>query len=162
MTEYELLAKTYAMSKSGYMKLKTYPMIGTIIPYFEKSSTFALEKAGLPEFETLESTYITPTLTKLDSSYVNPAATKTVEYAESVKAKCAKTADGLGSRPEDAKQKFSQAKAKAAQVVESTKTTVQSYVDEAKDVALSAKAKVSSIFDTGATTADVEGGDSAE
>ena len=150
--DYPLLSDSYAMSKTGYLKLRELPVFKGALPYVESTTAYALTKAGLPaEMETLEASYITPTLTKLDEKYVSPAAVV-------VKEKYTKTTDGLGSRPlpeykekvvsavECAKTKAEAYKATALGKAEAYKATALGYYDDAKDVVASSKAKVQGFF----------------
>ena len=153
------------------MKLRTLPVLASALPLAESTTAYVLGKAGLPnEMDALETSYITTALSKLDD-YIEPCATTTVKYAETVKEKCSKATDKLGSRPEhiegyknkvkgavdscktcalekvDAyKGTVDKYKTNALEKVDSCKTTAVSYYDDVKEKAAGYKEKVSSLF----------------
>lgn len=97
--EYQLLQDAYKLSKQGWTKLRTYPVLSSMMPLAESTTALALGKAGL-DIESIEQCYIWPTLSKLDAKYVSKVASSTLKTVENTKASVKAAGDGLGSRKE--------------------------------------------------------------
>lgn len=148
--KYELLQGAYQLSKDGWCKMKTYPVLATVLPFAETTTAFALDKAGLPELAALETAYITPTLSELDIKYVSPLTVTTIkkfdETKDTVKAKYEAATDSLGSRKED----VDGYKAQLSQKYGATRDAVVEKYDSTKEAVLhavsAAKTSVASTF----------------
>uniref|UniRef100_A0A7S1CWC9 Uncharacterized protein n=1 Tax=Picochlorum oklahomense TaxID=249345 RepID=A0A7S1CWC9_9CHLO len=121
---YELLQDAYKLSKSGWVKLRAYPVLSSVLPLAESTTAFALEKAGI-DVDSLESAYIAPTLSELDAKYVS-------KLAEGTKASFKTASEGLGSRAED---------------LEGYKAAVAAKVDTTKEAVLKTKEAVVDKYD---------------
>lgn len=126
---YAVAQSAYQLSKTGWMKLRTYPVLSTTMPMVEATTAYTLEKVGLPEFEKMESTYIKPTLAKCDEAYLDYAIDTTVKAYDTTKTK---TVEVYDATLETVSSTFETGKATVAGAYEKTAVVVVDTVDLAK------------------------------